>query len=294
MNRRGSVDTMTIAAILAVLGLTSAATPRGVVRAAFELPPPTGRYAVGTTAWRVTDSSRHETFTTSGEFRQVEVLAWYPAAAPRSGGLAAYLREGLAEVRSFAKLFGAAETVFDGLAEVRTHAGLDAAPAVTPRKFPVLLFSHGYTSIPSAYTALLEDLASHGYAVLSIVHPYEATAATLADGRVVSLLDNAGTPLPAIRDVFGEWGTEDETMGAVTRATDAAEQIRLLRGYLAGLRRTDLALRRWVDDTKLVIDRLSNVPPKSSTSAALACSAIPWGASRQGSSVSRIAVAGRG
>ncbi|PYQ94554.1 MAG: hypothetical protein DMF95_15095 [Acidobacteria bacterium] len=263
MNRRGSVDTMTIAAILAVLGLTSAATPRGVVRAAFELPPPTGRYAVGTTAWRVTDSSRHETFTTSGEFRQVEVLAWYPAAAPRSGGLAAYLREGLAEVRSFAKLFGAAETVFDGLAEVRTHAGLDAAPAVTPRKFPVLLFSHGYTSIPSAYTALLEDLASHGYAVLSIVHPYEATAATLADGRVVSLLDNAGTPLPAIRDVFGEWGTEDETMGAVTRATDAAEQIRLLRGYLAGLRRTDLALRRWVDDTKLVIDRLSNVPPKS-------------------------------
>ena len=263
MNRRGSVDTMTIAAILAVLGLTSAATPRGVVRAAFELPPPTGRYAVGTTAWRVTDSSRHETFTTSGEFRQVEVLAWYPAAAPPSGGLAAYLREGLAEVRSFAKLFGAAETVFDGLAEVRTHAGLDAAPAVTPRKFPVLLFSHGYTSIPSAYTALLEDLASHGYAVLSIVHPYEATAATLADGRVVSLLDNAGTPLPAIRDVFGEWGTEDETMGAVTRATDAADQIRLLRGYLAGLRRTDLALRRWVDDTKLVIDRLSNVPPKS-------------------------------
>src|SRR5437867_3238340 len=178
MNRRGSVDTMTIAAILAVLGLTSAATPRGVVRAAFELPPPTGRYAVGTTAWRVTDSSRHETFTTSGEFRQVEVLAWYPAAAPRSGGLAAYLREGLADV------------------------------------------------------------------------------------RVVSLLDTAGTPLPAIRDVFGEWGTEDETMGAVTRATDAAEQIRLLRGYLAGLRRTDLALRRWVDDTKLVIDRLSNVPPK--------------------------------
>ncbi|PYR16081.1 MAG: hypothetical protein DMF94_29395 [Acidobacteria bacterium] len=237
---------MTIAAILAVLGLTSAATPRGVVRAAFELPPPTGRYAVGTTAWRVTDSSRHETFTTSGEFRQVEVLAWYPAAPPRSGGLAAY-----------------PETVFDGLAEVRTHAGLDAAPAVTPRKFPVLLFSHGYTSIPSAYTALLEDLASHGYAVLSIVHPYEATAATLADGRVVSLLDNAGTPLPAIRDVFGEWGTEDETMGAVTRATDAAEQIRLLRGYLAGLRRTDLALRRSVDDTKLVIDRLSNVPPKS-------------------------------
>src|SRR5947208_2252349 len=263
MNRRGSVDTMTIAAILAVLGLTSADTPRGVVRAAFELPPPTGRYAVGTTAWRVTDSSRHETFTTSGEFRQVEVLAWYPAAAPRSGGLAAVLREGLAEVRSFAKLFGAAETVFDGLAEVRTHAGLDAAPAVTPRKFPVLVFSHGYTGIPSAYTALLEDLASHGYAVLSIVHPYEASAATLADGRVVTLRDKAGTFLRPITEVFAEWESEDDTMAAVTRATDDAEQVRLLRGYLAKLDRTHVALRRWVDDTKVVLDRLSNAPPKS-------------------------------
>jgi hypothetical protein len=73
MNRRGIVAVMTTAAILVALGLTSAATPRVVAPAAFELPPPTGRYAVGTTAWRLTDSSRLETFTTSGEFRQVEV-----------------------------------------------------------------------------------------------------------------------------------------------------------------------------------------------------------------------------
>ena len=127
----------------------------------------------------------------------------------------------------------------------------------------MLVFSHGYTGIPSAYTALLEDLASHGYAVLSIVHPYEATAATLADGRVVSLLDEAGTPRQAIRDVFGEWGREDETMAAVTRATDEDEQLRLLRGYLSGLRHTDIALRRWVDDTRLVLDRLSSCHPRA-------------------------------
>lgn len=253
---------ITIAAILVALRLC-AATSNAVVPAAVELPSPTGRYAVGTTTWRLTDRSRRETFTGSGEFRDVEVLAWYPAAAPRRGGPAPYLREGLPEVRAFAKLFGAAETVFDGLEEVRTHAELDAAPAAMPRKFPVLVFSHGYTGIPSAYTALLEDLASHGYAVLSIVHPYEATAATLADGRVVSILDNAGAPLPAIAEVFGEWGPEDETMAAVTRAADDGEQIRLLRGYLATLHRTDLALRRWVDDTKLVLDRLSSAPPKS-------------------------------
>ena len=49
-------------------------------------------------------------------------------------------------------------------------------------------------------------------------------------------------------------------MGAVTRATDAAEQIRLLRGYLAGLRHTNLALRRWVDDTSLPGSQRQDVP----------------------------------
>jgi pimeloyl-ACP methyl ester carboxylesterase len=267
MSRTGIAAAMTISVVLVVSGL-SVATSHAVA-AAFELPSPTGPYAVGTTAWRLTDTARRETFTGSGEFRQVEVLAWYPAAPRRSAGLsrrsalAPYLREGLSEVRTFATLFRAPETAFDGLEGVRTHAEFDTATAAFARKFPVLVFSHGYTGIPSAYTALLEDLASHGYAVLSIVHPYEATAATLADGRIVTLLDNAGTLRPPIREVFGEWGAEDDTMAAVTRAADDAEQLRLLRGYLAGLGHTDIALRRWVDDTKLVLDRLSSVPAKS-------------------------------
>jgi predicted dienelactone hydrolase len=160
-------------------------------------------------------------------------------------------------------LFGAPATAFDALERVRTHADLDAVPAGPRQKLPVLLFAHGYTGIPSAYTGLLEDLASHGYAVLSVVHPYEASAATLADGRVVTLLDKAGKLLPPILEVFGEWGAEDETMAAVTRAADDAEQLRLLHKYLAGLTKTELALRRWVDDTKLVLERLPSLPLKS-------------------------------
>jgi dienelactone hydrolase len=257
---------MTIATPFALpFALSFAPTP------SFELPAPTGPYAVGTTTWRLTDRSRQETLSGSHEFRQVEVLAWYPA-SPRGTRLAPYLREGLTEVRSFAKNFGN-ETAFDGLEGVRTHAELDAVPAVGPQKFPVLIFSHGYTGLPSSYTGLLEDLASHGYAVLSIVHPYEATAATLADGRIVSMVASGmgagigagigsddGAFLPAVQDVLAEWDAEDETMAAVTRATDDREQLRLLRGYLGGLHHTDVALRRWVDDMKLVLDRLSGVP----------------------------------
>jgi dienelactone hydrolase len=260
MNRTRLGSALTMCAML-LAGPMTATSSQGPAPAAFDLPSPTGPYAIGTTSWHVTDRSRHETFASSGEFRQVEVFAWYPATR-RGGAVAPYLREGVAEVRPFAKLLGA-ELAFDQLESVRTHAELDAPPASSPRRFPLLVFSHGYTGLPSSYTALLEHLASHGYAVLSVVHPYESTAATLSDGRVVAMNASDGKFNQGIQDVLAEWAVEDETMTKVTRATDPAEQERLLRGYLGTLHRTDVMLKRWVDDLKLVLDRFRDLPARS-------------------------------
>jgi dienelactone hydrolase len=205
------------------------------------------------------DDARTESFADKPEKRQVEVVAWYPAADGATGPPAPYLRAGPAEGRTFAALMRRDEAVFDYLGDVRTHSVLDAPPRGGDR-LPVLIFSHGYAAIASSYTALLEDLASHGYAVLSVVHPYEAMAATLADGRVVTMLDVQKQMRQGIRDVLSEWGKEDETMAAVTKATDEAEQLRLMRGYLDTLTVTGAALTRWVDDTALALNRLSSLP----------------------------------
>lgn len=236
------------------LGVRAAAPP-------FELPLPTGLQPVGTTSWRVTDDARREGFAAGKEPRQIEVIAWYPAAPNAGRATAPYLREGLSEVRAFASLLKP-ENAFDALGEVKTHARLDADPKVDG-SFPVLIFSHGFTGVPSAYTALAEDLASHGYAVLSVVHPYEATAATLNNGRIASMLDEKGAFLQPTQDIFAEWTTEDDAMAAVTRATTDEEQLKLLRGYLSKLPKTDLALRRWVDDEKVVLDRLKSISSKT-------------------------------
>jgi len=205
MGGKRTVEAITMLAAL-VAAPTSAAPSQVAAPTRVELPVPSGRFPVATTSWRVTDRARPETFAAATEFRQIEVLAWYPA-TPRRGAVAPYLREGLAEVRAFAKLFGS-ESAFDNLEGVRTHAELDGPPAAGSNRFPLLVFSHGYTGVPSSYTALLEDLASHGYAVLSIVHPYEATAATLADGRIASMSGKDGALLPGIQDVFAEWAAD--------------------------------------------------------------------------------------
>jgi predicted dienelactone hydrolase len=228
----------------------------------FELPPPTGPSPIGTTRWVVTDTARRETFVSSGEPRQVPVVAWYPAATPLRGASAPYLREGSVEAQAFSRLFFRGQASgFDGLSGVRTHAAVDAPLAARPARLPLLLFSHGYTGVPSAHTALLEDLASHGFVVLSVVHPYEATGTTLDGGHEVSMLDAAGTMRQPIRDVFGEWGTEDAAMASVTAAGTEQEQRRLLRGYLDTLTNTTQVVDRWVADARAVLDHLPALDP---------------------------------
>lgn len=242
-------------AMAAGVVVPSASQPAAVVA----LPRPTGPFSVGTTAFTVIDASRADTLGDKPEPRQVRVVAWYPAVNGATGERAPYLREGLAEARTFATLLRQASTALDYLADTRTHAVVDAPPR-TDGPLPVLVFSHGYTAAGSSYTALLEDLASHGYAVLSVVHPYEAMAATLADGRVVTMLDGEKQMRKGIRDVLGEWAKEDETMAAITGTRDENAALRLMRDYLDRLPLTTTALRRWVEDTMLAMDRLVALP----------------------------------
>ena len=81
---------------------------------------------------------------------------------------------------------------FSGLASVKTHATMDAGPHPPP-----LSGDRVSARLPvcRAHTALMEDLASHGWAVLNLIHPCEATGAMLADGTVVTFTDEKNAML---------------------------------------------------------------------------------------------------
>jgi sugar lactone lactonase YvrE len=225
----------------------------------FELPPPTGTSPIGTTSWLVTDPSRLEILDGGKSAREVEVVAWYPSDAGSRAEPAPYLRWGLFEVQGFAELLRVGRSAYDHLAGVRTHAMLNLPPATSPAKLPVVVFAAGYGGFASAHTALFEDLASHGYAVLNVVHPYEEGAAQLSGNRPVSFVFE-GKPRQPYLEVVSEWAKEDDTMAAVTGTTSDDEQRRLLRAYFATTPKTVVAMQRWVDDTRLVLDRLSSLP----------------------------------
>jgi predicted dienelactone hydrolase len=165
-------------------------------RAYSQIPAPTGPYAAGRTELFFTDSSRTEPFLGGLDtYREIAVSAWYPAEAHRGARGAAYvphfaaIADALGDSLMRAE-FGSAET---GIASgtVRSHAVNDAPLLKTHRPFPVLVFSHGFQEASVTYSAQLEDLASHGYVVFAIEHPFDAYAVWLPPGRVVRFAETS-------------------------------------------------------------------------------------------------------
>lgn len=147
-----------------------------------ELPAPRGPYAVGTEVYRWVDAARPEPATDApDDLRNLVVQAWYPAARGTTGMHSAYI-DGLGRLPDFVSVVPRAAMAQYG--RIDTHAVVEAPVAADRRRWPVVLFSPGYGAARAFYTTLVTDLASRGFVVLAVDHPYEAAVTQLADGRL--------------------------------------------------------------------------------------------------------------
>jgi alpha-beta hydrolase superfamily lysophospholipase len=91
------------------------------------------------------------------------VHVWYPM-APGAGGEPAPYVTNVELLRSKID-----DSYFEILRTTTAHALLEKTPSPDPsEKHPVIVFSHGHQMSGLLYTAITEDLASHGYVVVSI------------------------------------------------------------------------------------------------------------------------------
>ncbi|MFF4173827.1 alpha/beta hydrolase family protein [Streptomyces sp. NPDC001744] len=154
-------------------------------------PEPSGRFAVGTRVLQWTDPGRPETFTADPHDRRtVVVQLWYPARkSPANAPRAQYLGRTEHEARivseALARGVGLPGFLVDGVPRARTRSVFDAPAAGGNERFPVVLFSPGAGGVRTQNTAWAEELASHGYVVAALDHPYDSSAVVLADGRTI-------------------------------------------------------------------------------------------------------------
>ena len=153
-----------------------------------ELPVPTGEFQVGSQVFHWSDPSRAETLTAdSSDKREVVAQVWYPS-DDDEGSPTRYI--GTSTAASL--MDGVPKAVFEGYDEVETHSTNRSAVSGARSKWPVLLFSPGLSVARQSYTALSEELASRGYVVVAMSHPYDSPASELLNGDVVSMTDASG------------------------------------------------------------------------------------------------------
>lgn len=70
-------------------------------------------------------------------------------------------------------------------------------------KFPLIIYSHGSFGIPEANESLFNELASHGYAIMSLAHPHHSFSTQLSNGESVSVDWNF------FQEVMTSQGSED-------------------------------------------------------------------------------------
>lgn len=156
-----------------------------------EYPTPTGEYAVGTTVVEWTDPDRPETWTTEpDDVRTLQAQLWYPAEASpdqveRALSMGRSETEANVVAEAFADYLGFPRFVLDGAVAARGNAVFDAPVTSGKERFPVVLFTPGMGVGRTTNTAWAEELASHGYVVAALDHPYDSATVMFADGRTV-------------------------------------------------------------------------------------------------------------
>jgi predicted dienelactone hydrolase len=200
----------------------------------FSLPEPSGPYGVGTFEYSITDDARKERYLPTRN-RELYVEVWYPA--ERSS-----LRD--FPVRTlFQELYEGDHTrqsvLFGYLRNIPTHSHVQAPVATRAHgPFPVLLFNHalelGFTS---QNQLLMEHLASHGYVIFSIAHPYQSSKVNLRNSGTVTVSSEYPTDMDLSRAELHQG-----IVGTIYEASKDLDEISAIKAVLSPLAEKYFAL----------------------------------------------------
>ncbi|WP_019508375.1 hypothetical protein [Pleurocapsa sp. PCC 7319] len=216
-----------------------------------ELPKPVGKYVVGITQLDFTDKSRKKVFPFEEDnaFRKIPVTIFYPAESNQGKDSAPYSSPELLEVLS-KMTFG---LFSKNVAKVKTNCYKNVPIASSEDNYPVIIFNHGYSGHTMQSTILCSDLASSGYIVVSVGHPYEASGVKYLDGRVIkmerTIQENlkSVTSLKYLQKIFK---ASTKEYYSDSKAMETSEYILKNNEILTN------NVKIWVDDSIFVADQL--------------------------------------
>ncbi|MFB4328064.1 alpha/beta hydrolase family protein [Paenibacillus sp. CR_12] len=178
-----------IALLLIVYIGVSAALP--ILLPVFSFAEPQGPYPVGSTTMVLEDERREEPATDDpADSRKLKIQIWYPATLGTGTGKSPYIEHLPVVLEGLRQAISIPPFLLGQLKYVQSHSEQDAELSMDQDRFPVLLFSHGLTGFRNQNTFQVEELASRGYVVVGIDHPYDAAAVVFPDQTAMLKLEN--------------------------------------------------------------------------------------------------------
>ena len=213
---------------------------------------PTGNYDIGTKELFLTDSTRIETLSKSKTFRRIYVKIWYPTKNRTDNKYDKYLTSYPKEIISdiFAS-HGLNNQLIDSIVKFNTFSVSELPINGNTEMFPLILFNPGfYFGMVDFYTSFMENLASHGYIVCSINHPYEQPFIEFPNGEK-TFLKKKKAQLGYLQLFLAN--------KFQFRKRNTPKKVEIItRNYLHKLSILDKVVRRWTIDTQFFLNYIKN------------------------------------
>ncbi|QSZ35985.1 hypothetical protein DSL72_007107 [Monilinia vaccinii-corymbosi] len=162
------------------------------IHAVVQAPPLPGPHSLGTTVLQATDPSTS---------RSLMLSLFYPTPSKNFSTYTLAPSFPPATALHLAQSYSLPPTTLQGF----TSRSYNSAPILSPRNkfhFPVLLFSPGYGNTRLIYTTIAENIASLGYLVITVDHPFDVDFIEYSNGTVATWqgvdFDNYTAPIPYV------------------------------------------------------------------------------------------------
>ncbi|KAH6609060.1 paf acetylhydrolase family [Trichoderma cornu-damae] len=175
------------------------------------VPGPTGPYAVAMKEQPLTDASRADPLDATGKSktRRLLVSLYLPVDKSRRSCPAVtvpYMTPPVAaSYGQQAAQVGLPDTFYDQfLMEFCNLKKLSPCGQASnkDKKYPLILFDPGFGESRLVYSAMARSLASHGYVVVAVDHPFDAPAVQFPDGTVIEGVDLDSSELSVLQKVL--------------------------------------------------------------------------------------------
>ena len=163
---------------LAVISQTANAVP---------FPSPTGRYNTTLVITELTDHTRLDPFSPTKQPRSLMISVFHPISPAECSPFLAEAFNPITAAFEDAALaeYGVPPGLFESLDLQVCQPRANPRYLSTPQNYPLILFSPALAGTRLFYNAIVQQLASTGYTVVTIDHPYDASIITFPDNSSV-------------------------------------------------------------------------------------------------------------